>query len=87
MLTKQGLFNLIASRSLVVGLVVSASSAHAYLDPGTGSMILQGVIAGIAMASLTIKLYWHRLLSFFKKQKPIADQESEVDNKIDDEEA
>lgn len=50
----------------------SAESAHAYLDPGTGSMILQGVIAGFAVVSVVCKLYWRRLLRLFglRKDKP-----------------
>jgi len=36
-------------------------SAIAYLDPGTGSLILQMLIAGIIGAMYTIKLYWYRL--------------------------
>ena len=41
--------------------------ANAYIDPGSGSLILQGIIAGIAMGLYTIKLYWYRIKSFFKK--------------------
>jgi len=29
-------------------LLISAENAYAYLDPGTSSMILQGLIGGIA---------------------------------------
>lgn len=36
-------------------------SAHAYLDPGTGSMALQLLIAGVVGALATIRLYWDRL--------------------------
>jgi len=43
-------------------LSLSAEQAYAYLDPGTGSVILQGAIAAIAGAAVVIKLYWHRLL-------------------------
>ncbi len=39
--------------------------AWAYLDPGTGSIILQGIIAGLAVAGLTIKTYWYKLKSLF----------------------
>ena len=53
----------------VMGVLLLTNNAQAYLDPGTGSMILQGVIAGIAMATVTIKLYWHRLVAFFKGEK------------------
>jgi hypothetical protein len=42
---------------------VSTSSAHAYLDPGTGSIILQVLLGGIAGLGLALKLYWNKLLS------------------------
>jgi hypothetical protein len=47
----------------MVALGISTSSAHAYLDPGTGSIILQVLLGGIAGIALAIKLYWHKLLS------------------------
>ena len=52
-------------RALVAGLVVgmSTSSAWAYLDPGTGSMILQVLLGGVAGLLLAGKLYWHRVLT------------------------
>lgn len=43
-----------------------ASPAYAYLDPGTGSMILQGIIAGLAITSVTIKMWWYKIKSLFK---------------------
>ena len=47
-----------------------SGEAFAYLDPGTGSMILQGVIAGVALAWFTIKIYWYKLTSLFGKKPP-----------------
>ena len=35
--------------------------AHAYLDAGTGSMVLQLLLGGVAGALVLFKLYWHRL--------------------------
>ena len=43
----------------------SASAAHAYLDPGTGSIILQVVLGGAAGLVLAGRLYWQKLLSWF----------------------
>ena len=49
----------------IVGAVALApSSAHAYIDPGTGSMLLQGLIAGIAAGLVVIKLYWYKVKMF-----------------------
>ena len=53
---------------VLLAMTVS-SPAYAYLDPGTGSIILQGVIAGIAMVTLTLKTYWYKLTSFFSKNR------------------
>ena len=44
-------------------------NAYAYLDPGTGSMLLQGLIAGLMGALYTIKIYWARIKSFFGRSK------------------
>lgn len=46
--------------------VISTGTAHAYLDPGTGSLLLQGLLGGIAGAAVFIKIYWHKILSWFK---------------------
>ena len=56
----------------VVIIVIAAlfpTPAYAYLDPGTGSIILQGLIASIAAVSSFFWLYWERLKSFFVKDK------------------
>jgi hypothetical protein len=42
---------------------ISTSSAYAYLDPGTGSILLQVLLGGLAGIALTVRLYWHKLLS------------------------
>jgi len=38
----------------------------AYLDPGTGSIILQSVIAGFLGAVIAVKVFWRRIVNFFK---------------------
>ena len=51
--------------ALVLAVVLSFDSpAHAYLDPGTGSMLLQILLGGVAGALVIGKLYWHRLKQF-----------------------
>lgn len=58
-------------RGLAVWVVIGyfafgVADARAYLDPGTGSMILQAVIGAVAGALIVIKLYWYKLVNFFK---------------------
>jgi hypothetical protein len=50
--------------SALLGTVLTgvAGPAYAYLDPGTGSMILQVLLGGIAGLALVGKLWWHRFL-------------------------
>ncbi len=50
---------------LAMFLVPIASPAQAYLDPGTGSMILQIILGGVAGLLVAGKLYWARLKKFF----------------------
>lgn len=53
--------------SALLILITCSQHAAAYLDPGTGSMILQGIIAGIAVVGFTIKSYWYKIRGFFGK--------------------
>lgn len=54
------------------------SDAVAYLDPGTGSMLLQVILGGIAAVGVAIKLYWHKLRAAFGMAKK-PDPEEETD--------
>lgn len=51
---------------LAVGLVclTSSSPSYAYLDPGTGSIILQSILGVIAVAMGLLRLYWYRFKQF-----------------------
>jgi hypothetical protein len=42
-----------------------------YIDPGTGSIILQAVAAAIAGVAIAAKIYWHSLLKFLGLRKEI----------------
>ena len=44
---------------LAIGLV--SGNAYAYLDPGSGSMLLQVILGGVAAIGVAMKLYWHRI--------------------------
>ena len=56
-----------------------AGSAHAYLDPGSGSMLLQVILGGIAAVGVALKLGWHKIVIFFRggNSKTAADEESD----------
>ena len=42
-------------------LLVPLASAHAYVDPGTGSMIVQIVIAALVGGAAFIGAFWRKL--------------------------
>jgi hypothetical protein len=42
----------------------------AYLDAGSGSMIVQILVGGLAAAGVALKIYWRRLLRFLRIRKP-----------------
>jgi hypothetical protein len=45
-------------------LLTLSINAEAYLDPGTGSMMIQVILGGVAAIGVAIKLYWHRIRVF-----------------------
>lgn len=60
---------------VLLSLFNFALPAHAYLDAGTGSMLLQLILGGVAGLVIIMKLYWQKFLSFFKKSDSSADEE------------
>jgi hypothetical protein len=66
--------------SIAMSLVLGAWTlpAYAYLDPGTGSMLIQGIIGAVAAVGVTLKLYWHKIKLLFggHKSKDDASDES-----------
>jgi hypothetical protein len=43
--------------------------AFAYLDPGAGSALIQGILGAVAAIGVALKLYWHRILKFLGLRK------------------
>lgn len=61
-------------RRAVGTMVVTAAAfaacpepAYAYLDPGTASMLLQGLIGAVAGALVAIRVYWAKIRGFFTR--------------------
>lgn len=49
----------------VLALAALTSPAYAYLDPGTGSILLQALIGGIAASVTVLSLYYQKVKTFF----------------------
>jgi len=56
---------------------LSCAAVFAYLDPGTGSMLVQLLVGGVAAAAVAAKLYWYRILRLLRirRDEPEPDQE------------
>ena len=78
-----------STKWLIAGLIFFsaigiASPAYAYLDPGTGSMLVQMLLGGVAGALVVGKLYWHRIKAFFGRgpaSSPNQDPTADIDDK------
>jgi len=55
---------------LVVSLnIIFFNNALAYIDPGSGSIILQALLGALAAAGATFSIYWDKIKNFIKKIK------------------
>jgi hypothetical protein len=59
---------------LVVVCLGAARPASAYLDPGTGSMLISAVLGVVAALALALKMFWYRIIGLFRGRKPAADR-------------
>ena len=66
---------------LIVGLISYTSPAYAYIDPGMGSMLLQGLIGGLAVIISFLSIYWKKIKAIFVKQEPDIDIDIDTENK------
>lgn len=64
------------TRNVLLGcaLLLCVMPAHAYIDPGTGSALIQGVIAAVAAVGITARLYWHRIAEFMRRFRRKSDK-------------
>ena len=68
---------------LTVGMLPIASPAQAYLDPGSGSMIVQVILGGVAGLVVAGKFYWLRIkesLGFASSEAPASERSADTDS-------
>lgn len=66
---------------IVSGLLLYWVPANAYIDPGTGSALIGGIVAAFAAVVTFAKLYWHRFIGLFNRKKneePLSQEEHDT---------
>ncbi len=49
---------------LAILVLLASRPAYAYLDPGTGSVLVQGLLAALAVGSAAVAAFWSRIKRF-----------------------
>lgn len=55
--------------TLTILAVLLSAPAYAYLDPGTGSILLQGLLAAVAAGSAAVAAFWSQIRLFFAQRR------------------
>ena len=61
--------------SSFVFVILFSNKAFAYLDPGTGSIILQAILGAIAAGATWCSIYWQKVKNFFSKKTKKKDED------------
>jgi hypothetical protein len=52
----------------IAGLLFAPSTSHAYIDPGTGGLYVQMLVASVAAGGTAVALYWKRLIGRLRRR-------------------
>lgn len=71
---------IVVAGALGIGAASGPSSGEslAYLDLGTGSLVLQSIVAALAGIGVTVRLYWKRIKAAFGRTDPGDELEAEA---------
>ena len=64
----------------IIAIFLIVTNAYAYLDPGTGSFILQAIIGFLAALSAGVLYYWTKVKNFFLKLFKKNNKDEKTDN-------
>lgn len=60
-------------------MLLTPNDAAAYIDPSSGGLLLQLILGGTAGVAMLGKLYYRKVMGFFRRQRP-ADQDDHGDD-------
>ena len=62
----------------VMNLFASILRTQAYLDPGSGSFLIQLLIAGVVGAGFLIRAYWKKIKGLFNRSEAKKDNDEQI---------
>jgi hypothetical protein len=62
----------------VMNLFASILRTQAYLDPGSGSFLIQLLIAGVVGAGFLIKAYWKKIKGLFNRSEATKEDDEQI---------
>ena len=65
-----------------VFIVFFYNKAFAYLDPGTGSIILQALLGAVAAGATYCSIYWQKVKEFFSRKEKKKEKKISLLNQI-----
>jgi hypothetical protein len=89
MLVLNEMTNFKSAKEFFAILVIAVScwpiDSYAYLDPGTGSLMLQAIVAGIFAGLFAVKRYIFMIIAFLKRpfqKRGTASKDSNTDDRV-----
>ena len=70
---------LTAAAVVALACLALPRTAHAYVDPGSGSLIIQVIVGAIAGSLIALKFYWARVKDFFSSRSSRKSPPGETD--------
>ena len=68
---------LVVTVGVALACLAIPAPAHAYLEPGTTTMFVQMIVGAIVGGLFAIKLYFKRLIGFFRRTSEPAEEPAE----------
>ena len=66
--------------TIIPMLIINTSTVLAYLDPGSGSMLLQILIGGLATAGIILKTKWNKVKLILKRKYSSSSEDIEKES-------
>jgi len=60
-------------RDIIIAILLLSAlpaTAHAYIDPGSGSALISIIIGAFVAAGVAIKTFWYKITGIFSRKSP-----------------